>query len=735
MKRWKIIILTGAIIFVLFSLFNLQRIQNVEGGRDGVSISLPLHKGNDSDSGIIQTSSKGDNQNVYELDLRKWGIFNDGTHPIETTKGLNAALEWTQQEGYTTFYVPAGTYLISKGEGVDDPDSRINIVSNITFLLDDKAIIQKESNGFEIYSTLYIDSEIENVTIKGGTIRGDRETHDYSQKGEYTGGTHEWGNGIDTKGAQNVIIDGVKIEKFTGDGIEIGGSTIYGDYITGEDIEIGGINENGKLIHEKGKVRTKNYDVTNFNHPVYENPHYRNIMMWIPEGVEGNYDIFFYRKDQSFIRADSNLRFNSTWGYSEIPDDADYFKAVFNSNSTENIEVNKMTVAITKNITIQNCDIGYNRRQGITVGASDGVNILNNRIHHTNGIAPESGIDIEPGFYPAINTNIKGNQFLNNTIHMVFAYGGKAVVEDNYFGPNVQDGIGFAINPAYYGAIIKNNQFDHSDFSTWGNTHFSNNKLVASSATFEGGDEVTIESIDALDSNLDLNQTVIDGIKVKDITLNSSGKRDITSGIYVYGEPIQMNNIKLNGSNEISGDGNSYNIYENITFNQTPEMNLASGIYKSCLVKSGHFSLNNPGKIEMNNCKFVNTTFYTYNTETVAIFQHSSFENDIIDGPIILALEAKTVNVLNNTFKVDTAVEPTPIIQIGRDASEHVPTKVFNTTIKGNTINSKYSLIGIDTMNGGIGSSPYIIEDNTLLKAKLNLRKNDVNRNNQLKNN
>ena len=41
---------------------------------------------------------------------------------------------------------------------------------------------------------------------KGGTYRGDRYTHDYLQQGEHTAGTLEW-------------IDGVKLEKYTGDGI------------------------------------------------------------------------------------------------------------------------------------------------------------------------------------------------------------------------------------------------------------------------------------------------------------------------------------------------------------------------------------------------------------------------------------------------------------------------------------------------------------------------------------
>jgi len=730
-KRWCIIFLSLILSLCLLLAFKFQSISKNGSDRKSDALSTnSLQQSQNKEIAIMENSSVNKDEKVYTLDIEKWGIFNDGTHPIETTKGMNEALKWAQKEGYTSFYVPPGIYLVYKGKEVDDPNARINLVSNMTFLLDDKAIIQKETNGFEIYSTLYLDSEVENVIIKGGTLRGDRETHDFSQKGEHTGGTHEWGNGIDTKGARNIVIDGVTIENFTGDGIEIGGSTIYGEYITEEDVEHGGIDEKGEFTAEKGKIRTINYEIENFSNPVYKNSHYRNIMMWLLNGVKGNYDIFFYRKDQSFIRADRDLHYNSTWGYSEIPDDADYFKAVFNSNSPKDIEVNKMTVAITKNITIQNCDIGYNRRQGITVGASDGVYILNNKIHHTNGIAPESGIDIEPGFYPAINTYIKGNHFLKNTIHMVFSYGGKATVENNYFGPNVKDGIGFAINPAYYGAIVKNNQFDHSDFSTWGNTQFLDNELDTSSATFEGGDNIEVDGIIGIDSTIDFNQTIIDGIKGVNIFLTSTDNKEVKGGIFLYGEPIQLKNITLNGNNEISGDGNSENVYENVVFNRTPEMNLALGEYRNCSAISGEFSLNMDGKIVMDNCKFVNTTFYTYNTGTEAIFQRSTFDNENLESSIILALEARNVNVINNIFKVDSVIESIPIIQIGRDASEHVPTKVFNTTIKGNTFNSKQPLVGIDTKNGGVGASPYIIEDNIMYKTKLSLKENDINKNN-----
>jgi hypothetical protein len=418
MKRWiripllTVLLLSGILLLWVAlegqkDYINLNNTNKKYTTTDEISVQKSMAPPNPSE----ETDSIKNDKKVYKLELKKWEISDNGTHPKETTKGINDALKWAQNKGYTTVYVPAGTYLVSKGKSVSDQNARINMVSNMTLLLDKKAVVQKETNGFEIYSTVYLDSGIENVTIQGGTLRGDKKTHNYSQKGMDTDGTHEWGDGIYSAGARNIVIDSVKIEKFTGDGIEISGTNIYGDYITEKDLELGGINDTGEPIFQEGKIRSNNYNVENFSNPIYKNPHYRNMMMWIPKEVKGNYDIFFYRKDGSFIKADMDQHFNSTWGYSNIPDDADFFRVVFNSNTIKDVEVNRMTVAITKNMTIKNCDIGYNRRQGITVGASDDIKIINNKIHHTNGTAPESGIDIEPGFYPAINTLIKGNQF------------------------------------------------------------------------------------------------------------------------------------------------------------------------------------------------------------------------------------------------------------------------------------------------------------------------------------
>ncbi len=108
--------------------------------------------------------------------LSRWGVYNDGTHALETTKGINSALKCAKENGYKSFKVPDGTYLIAKGSKPADSEARINIVSGMDFLLSNKAVLKKETNEFEIYSVLYLGANVKNVTVRGGTYIGDRDT-------------------------------------------------------------------------------------------------------------------------------------------------------------------------------------------------------------------------------------------------------------------------------------------------------------------------------------------------------------------------------------------------------------------------------------------------------------------------------------------------------------------------------------------------------------------------------
>src|SRR4051794_13748441 len=94
MKKWSI----GVSAFFLLML---------------ISIIPPFIKAKDS---VEKTS-------VYELELKRWGVHNDGTHAVETTNGINVALQWAKENDYNTLKIPDGSYLIAKGLKIADPEA------------------------------------------------------------------------------------------------------------------------------------------------------------------------------------------------------------------------------------------------------------------------------------------------------------------------------------------------------------------------------------------------------------------------------------------------------------------------------------------------------------------------------------------------------------------------------------------------------------------------------------
>ncbi|WP_088070468.1 right-handed parallel beta-helix repeat-containing protein [Gottfriedia luciferensis] len=669
---------------------------------------------------------------IYELtssERTRWGIYNDGTHPIETTNGFNSALQWAQANGYSTFHVLGGTYLIAKGIEDRDNNAQINMVSNMTFLMDTDTVIQKETNKWEQYAVISLGREIINVAIKGGTLKGDRTTHDYTYVGPYTTGTHEWGFGILSEGALNVTIDGVKFSDFTGDGIQAGGTTITGVSIDSTNLELGGLDANGNPISQTGKIRTKQIALSD---PAYQNPHYRNIMMWNPDGLNGKYDLYYYRNDGSLIKVDKDQDFNSSFGYSKIPDEAVSWRAVFNASSTANVGVQMMTVAVTENLLIQNCDIGNNRRQGISLVGTDGVKILNNKIHDIGGIAPGSGVDLEPGFYPGINTEISNNQFLNNKIHLVLAYGGHAIANNNYFGP----GASFA-STSWGGVSASNNNFDGSTFvSSDGssNVTFVNNKFTSGGAVFDSGENIVIDGFIGIDSDISFTQTVVNGINASNLSFTSSGQDTELHGFAIWGDkPLTINNINIEGNNAIAGTGLASNVYSNVTFTNPVESRLAAGTYNNPVITNGNLNFST-GKVTINQGQFKNATFVLDNDNgypDVSI-SNSTFNFDkAVPGNIILVNNATNFAFLNNTINDSVTITADhPIIQIGRDAWKNSPSQVKGATINGNKLTSKVKRVGIDTTNGGTGAPPYDVENNTLINNTLALTSKDINKNN-----
>ncbi|MES9778962.1 right-handed parallel beta-helix repeat-containing protein [Bacillus velezensis] len=158
----------------------------------------------------------------YFVDALDWGIDDKGSNAIETTEGLNRALEYASSKSFYKVHIPKGTYLIdavNMSRRLPEFGGGINVPSNIELILHPEAVFKVLPNDSQGYSCFYI-GQASNVTIRGGQIIGDRYEHDYSKVTSIKR-THEWGYGIHIHGSSNVLIENVQISDCIGDNIWI----------------------------------------------------------------------------------------------------------------------------------------------------------------------------------------------------------------------------------------------------------------------------------------------------------------------------------------------------------------------------------------------------------------------------------------------------------------------------------------------------------------------------------
>ncbi len=151
------------------------------------------------------------------IDLDHWDIPSDGTEPVKTTDNLQAAIDWSVEEGCGIVRLPAGHFLIGK-YGNDVYQAGISLHSNMAFLLDKNAIIEMAPNDKWNYSTVTV-REKSHVVISGGTILGDRYGHTF-EPSDSGGVAHDEGHCITVSHeSEYVTIENTTLTRATGDGI------------------------------------------------------------------------------------------------------------------------------------------------------------------------------------------------------------------------------------------------------------------------------------------------------------------------------------------------------------------------------------------------------------------------------------------------------------------------------------------------------------------------------------
>jgi hypothetical protein len=107
---------------------------------------------------------------IYHPDLKKFNIYNDDTHPVETTAGLTAMLAWAHDNGYRKVLLPQGRYRL-------DENDTVNMATNLTLDMNGATF---KLNPNALAKTMMLQMvECEDSHVINGTFEGDLKEHDF----------------------------------------------------------------------------------------------------------------------------------------------------------------------------------------------------------------------------------------------------------------------------------------------------------------------------------------------------------------------------------------------------------------------------------------------------------------------------------------------------------------------------------------------------------------------------
>lgn len=167
----------------------------------------------------------------YGLSLGPVSVIDFGAVPNDAGDDTDAFNEAFEREGLETIYVPAGTYIIDAKKG-------INPKSNKSLVMDSEAVLDVIGNSMDTYNVINI-RNVQNVSISGGQIRGERDKH--------TGSGGESGMGIGIYDGVNISISDISISGNWGDGIYLGTMDDKDDIYGCDNIRI----ENCKIFNNR----------------------------------------------------------------------------------------------------------------------------------------------------------------------------------------------------------------------------------------------------------------------------------------------------------------------------------------------------------------------------------------------------------------------------------------------------------------------------------------------------
>lgn len=178
---------------------------------------------------------------LFNFDKENWDIV-EGEVGDEIAKSnkdiIQSLINQIKEMGGSTFMIDDldAYFKVDVPLSEDTPErAAITLPSDFTLKMTDNTHLRMQANANIRPTLLSVTGGNSNVTIEGGNLYGDRDTHDYSD-----GQIHAWGHILRIKAADGVTVKGVTFTGAMGDGINVSGLYHYfqPEHITSQNVMI-----------------------------------------------------------------------------------------------------------------------------------------------------------------------------------------------------------------------------------------------------------------------------------------------------------------------------------------------------------------------------------------------------------------------------------------------------------------------------------------------------------------
>lgn len=533
-----------------------------------------------------------DNKEIYLIELDRFNISNDNTNATATTNGINNALIYAKENGYKGARLPQGHYAIDTAvvnniqlydneegwtstNGWTHHRQGISMQSDMEFYMDGATLEMIPTD--DPYYSIFTISHCDNIKIVGGTILGDRKTHDYGHRINENGDELESGSFDETTGLP--IDDDTKVRTIN----------YIDNYYGGE------LPTNFRICPLENTTMNTVDGGCRYIYCYDENDNYLGMteggigflsQATLPEGT---------KKIKVSIKGERRLDAKLYITTREL-----YYTHEFGTGITiadsHNIEIKGVTVKdcigdcicpfapplkiTVDNLSIIDCTLENSRRQGISfVATGENYLIKNCNIGKINGTDPQAGIDFEHYDYVR-NTVFDGCNFYDNKKWDIINYNGWDIEIKNC---TFNGGIGSTYG---YNMLIHDNIFKYED----------NIDKIHKTAIFSLGTDKTDED----GAYFKIYNNVIDGYMKEDGGGGGSTSRLSAS---------EFRNNTVKNSSLVLGSNVYDNYYENSRIRYSKvNYEYKDEEFKNCVIGGENSSDGTPTRyytnFTMNNCEF-----------------------------------------------------------------------------------------------------------------------------------